>query len=117
MVSCLSFNTVSSVGWYVDSGALRHMTYDKTLFSGLWEQEGVTSVELGDDATYLMREVGSISFRTPLGDVLFVLGLKKILISVSCMVDHQWRDAFEGQHCTINDCSLASPRTLDRGLR
>jgi hypothetical protein len=32
MVSCLSSNIMSSVGWYVDSGALRHMTYDKTLF-------------------------------------------------------------------------------------
>jgi len=29
MASFLSSNTVSSVGWYVDSGASRHMTYDK----------------------------------------------------------------------------------------
>jgi hypothetical protein len=28
MTSCLSSNTMSSVGWYVDSGALSHMTYD-----------------------------------------------------------------------------------------
>jgi hypothetical protein len=35
MVFCISSNIVSSVGWYVDSGALRHMTYEKKLFSRL----------------------------------------------------------------------------------
>jgi hypothetical protein len=28
MVSFLSSNTMLSVGWYVDSGASRHVTYD-----------------------------------------------------------------------------------------
>jgi hypothetical protein len=51
-----------------------------------------------------------------LNDVLFVLGLKKNILSVSCMIDLQCRVAFEGQQCTINDCSLASPRTLARGV-
>jgi hypothetical protein len=62
MVSCLSSNTVSSVGWYVDSGASRHMTYDRKLFNKLQEQEGGMSVELGDDATYPVKGLGSISF-------------------------------------------------------
>ena len=31
LVSCLFSNTMSSVGWYVDSGASRHMTYDLIL--------------------------------------------------------------------------------------
>ena len=48
-VSCLSSNIVCSVEWYVDSGALRFMTY---IFQ---EQEGGISVELGDDVTYLVR--------------------------------------------------------------
>jgi hypothetical protein len=55
MVSCLSTNTVSSVGWYVDSGASRHMTYDRKIFSRFQEQEGGMCVELGDDATYLVK--------------------------------------------------------------
>jgi hypothetical protein len=33
------------------------------------------------------------------------------------MIDFQCRVAFEGQQCTINDCSLASPRTLARGVQ
>lgn len=62
LVPCLSSNTISIVGWYVDSGALRHMTYDRSLFSRIHEQEGGVSVELGDDDTYPVRGVGSISF-------------------------------------------------------
>jgi hypothetical protein len=54
MVSYLSSNTISSVGYYVDNEASRHMTYDRKLFNGFQEQEGGTCVELGDDATYLM---------------------------------------------------------------
>jgi hypothetical protein len=33
MNSCLCSNTFSNVVWYVDNGALRHMTYDRSLFS------------------------------------------------------------------------------------
>jgi hypothetical protein len=81
------------------------------------------SKELGDEATYLARGVGSISFHMPLGDVLelsdiiFVLCLRKNLLSVSCMRDVYWRVSFEGRQCTISDCSLASPRTLARRVR
>ena len=59
----------------------------------IYYQEGGMSVEFGDVATYLMREAASISL-TPKSDVfelmnvLFVLGLKKNILSISCMVDH-----------------------------
>jgi len=46
------------------------MTYDRSLFSIFFEQEGGMSVELGDGATYVVRGVGSISFQMPSGDVL-----------------------------------------------
>jgi len=50
-----------------------------------------------------------------LNDVLVDPSLMKNLLLVSCMEDHQRTVAFEGQHCTINDCSLASLGTLARG--
>jgi hypothetical protein len=53
---------MSSVGWYVDSEASRHMTYDMYLFSMTCDQDRVMSIELGDDATYPVRGVGIISF-------------------------------------------------------
>ena len=37
MVSCLSFHTFSKNTWYVDNGALRHMTSARELFLSLIE--------------------------------------------------------------------------------
>jgi hypothetical protein len=65
MVSSLSMYTVSGVGWYVDSGASRHMTYDRKIFNRFQEQEGGMLVELGDDAMYPVKGLGSISFQMP----------------------------------------------------
>jgi hypothetical protein len=48
---------------------------------------------LGDDATYPVTRMGSVSFSMPSGDVLdiddvlYVLGLMKNLLSVSTMID------------------------------
>jgi hypothetical protein len=53
---------MSSVGCYVDNGASRHMTYDKTLFGMFQEQEKGMYVKLGDDVTYRMKGLKSISF-------------------------------------------------------
>ena len=43
MVSSVSIYTVLGVGWYADSGASRHMTYDRKL------QEGGINMGLRDD--------------------------------------------------------------------
>jgi hypothetical protein len=79
MVSSLYTNIVSSVGWYVDGGESIHMTYDE-IFNKFLEKERIMWVELGDNATYLVKGLGSIPFHMPLGDVLelndvlFVIG-------------------------------------------
>jgi hypothetical protein len=65
MVSRFSTCTVSGIGWYVDIGALRHVTYDKKIFSRFQEEEGGMLAELGDDVTYLVKGLGSISFQFP----------------------------------------------------
>jgi hypothetical protein len=52
-----------------------------------------------------------------LNDVSLGLGLKKNLLSVSCIIDVEWGFAFEKPQCTISDCSLASPRTLARRVK
>jgi hypothetical protein len=51
------------------------------------------SVNLGDDVTYPMRGVGSISFQVPSGDVLELndvlvfTGLNNYLLLISCMTN------------------------------
>jgi hypothetical protein len=80
-------------------------------------------VELGDDASYHVRRISYISFQMPscdvleLSDVLFVPSLMRNLLSMSSMEKVQWRVAFDGQQCTISDCSLAIPRTIVGGVR
>ena len=43
--------------------------------------------------------------------------MRKILLLVSYMTDIHLRLAFDGQQCTITDCSSSSLRTLARGVR
>jgi hypothetical protein len=75
MVLCLSSNFVFGVVWYVDSGASKHMTSNKRAFNKLQEHETSMQVELGDDATYLVAGVGSISFQRPLVDIFELTGV------------------------------------------
>lgn len=122
MVSCLSSNTMSSVGCYGGNGASSPITSDRKLFNRIQAQEGSMSVELTNDATYPIKGLGPISFLTPSSDllelngVLFLTSLKKNILSISYMANLQYRVAFEWQWCTINDCSLASMRTLAWGV-
>jgi hypothetical protein len=46
----------------VDSGASRHMTFNKKAFNRLQEQEDGIQVELGNDATCLVTGLGFVSF-------------------------------------------------------
>jgi hypothetical protein len=88
MVSCISTSTFFGVGWYVDSGASRHMITNKSTFSRLEEQDSNMQVELGDDAKYSVIGMGSISFCMlaekviELHEVLYVHGLSKNLLSI-----------------------------------
>jgi hypothetical protein len=62
MVCFLSTSTVPRNAWYVDSGASRDMTSTRELFSSVTKQDSRVHVELGDDAKYLVAEVGTTPF-------------------------------------------------------
>jgi hypothetical protein len=87
------------------------MTFNKKAFNRLQEQEDGIQVELGNDATCPMIGTGFVSFLMPSGDVLelddvlYVLGLMKSLLSVSCMIDLQCMVEFDGQQVIIRKCS------------
>jgi hypothetical protein len=101
MLSCLSTNTVSGVGSYVDSGASRDMTTNGSTLFRLEEQDTDMEVGLGDDGKYLMIGLGSISFFISIGEVLelhevlYVLVMTKNLISVFCLIDLKCRVKFD----------------------
>jgi hypothetical protein len=55
----------------VDSGAFRHMTSYRNSLKSLTEKNSSLQVELGDNANYVVKEVGT----TTLGTFLEVLGI------------------------------------------
>lgn len=80
------------------------------------------SVQLGDDATYLVRGVGSISFQTPIGDVLelsnvlYVPRLKKNLLSILFMVNLQSMAKFDAQEVIFRRQTHEAKAVRARGL-
>jgi hypothetical protein len=48
--------------WLVDSGASKHMTWFKEILSDFETKSFVKQVDLGDDKSYNIEGVGSISF-------------------------------------------------------
>jgi hypothetical protein len=122
-VLCISTNANSRVGWYVDSGASRHVTFNKKSFNTLRQQEANIQVELGDDATYLVTGMGSVSFNMPSGnvldldDVLFVPDLTKNLLSVSAWTELRFVVEFDDQQVIIGDYNEDPSQVLARGMR
>ena len=90
--------------WLVDNGASKHMTGYKNYLSTLIERESHQKVKLGDDYQYPIKGVGEASYKLEsrillkIKDVLYVLGLKKNLLSISGLEKKGFRVAFvDGQ--------------------
>jgi hypothetical protein len=79
--------------WIIDSGASRHMTGDQARLSNLNEKKTSYKVELGDKTTYPVEGFGQASIKMKtcnyvhLSNVLYVPGLEKNLVSISCLED------------------------------
>ena len=79
--------------WYVNSSASSHMTSKKDCFEFLEETASGSKIYLGDENMYEIKGYGDIPVKLPSGDikhlknVLYVLGIKKNLISVSTITD------------------------------
>jgi hypothetical protein len=75
--------------WLIDSGASRHMRGDCKNFSNMKEKETPHKVELGDKNSYRFKGIGQATIKMEssnsihLSNVLYVLGLKNKLVSIS----------------------------------
>jgi hypothetical protein len=80
-----------SDAWLVDSGASRHITGYQDSLRYLTEKDSTLHVELGNNAKYAVKGVGTTLFQVDFGDslhmrdVLFVPGLWKNLLSISAL--------------------------------
>jgi len=87
-------NTVMGSMWYLDSSALFHMTGCRDYFSELEEKDIQMHIKLGDDRRYNTTGIGIVTYHRESGsplrlkDVMFVLGLKKNIISIAVLEDH-----------------------------
>ena len=83
-----------------DNGASFHMTRDKELFSDLEEKDLEMHIEMGDDGRYSLTDIGTINFERDSGKpfllkyVMYVLGLKKNLVSVALLEDRGYDIVF-----------------------
>jgi hypothetical protein len=85
--------TIEDDMWIIDSGASRHMKGDQARLSELNERKTSYKVELGDKSTYPVEGFGQASIKLESGNhvhlsnVLYVPGLEKNLVSISCLED------------------------------
>jgi hypothetical protein len=96
-ISLLHYSTLNETiednMWIIDSGASRHMTGDQARLSNLNERKTSYKVELGDKSTYLVEGFGQASTKLESGNhvhlsnVLYVPGLEKNLVLISCLED------------------------------
>ncbi|MCO5556563.1 hypothetical protein L7F22_010113 [Adiantum nelumboides] len=117
--------------WYFDSGASRHITSRKDLFSSLDAAPTGKKVTCANNASYPIKGVGKILITISDGsdlclpDVLYVPGIKKNLLFVSSLAKNGLRVIFEDDRCIVRDrkngyslittgCKVQTLRT-DRG--
>lgn len=86
--------------WIIDNGASRHMTGDSKQLHTLSKEQSSHAVELRNNKSYVVKGPGSTSLRLDngaklnLNNILYVPGLKKNLLSISCLEDKGDRIAF-----------------------
>ncbi|MCO5548434.1 hypothetical protein L7F22_001890 [Adiantum nelumboides] len=112
--------------WYFDSGASRHITSRKDLFSSLDAAPAGKKVTCANNASYPIKGVGKILITISNGsdlclpDVLYVPGIKKNLLSVSSLAKNGLRVIFEDDRCIVRDrengYSLITTGSLENGL-
>jgi transposase InsO family protein len=114
--------TIEDDMWIIDSGASRHMTGDQARLSDLNERKTSYKVELGDKSTYPVEGFGQASIKLESGNhvhlsnVLYVPGLEKNLVSISCLEDKGNRIAFIDEKVLSwhKDSSIEYARVIGR---
>ena len=118
-----SINGASSGIWYVDSGASRHMPGVREYFSELSESGTDIEVVLSDDRVVRAVGVGTLKFqresKPPLkvSDVLYVLGMRKNLISISALEDKGYEVLFRGGQVLMYPRGTPADSTRVIGVR
>jgi transposase InsO family protein len=107
--------------WLIDGGASRHMTSFRDHLTNFVEKETHLHVVLGDDARYNVKGVRTSTFQLDsdmqiqLREVLYVLGMKRNLVSISVLDDKGYKVTFlEGRFLAWHkDSHINSAKVID----
>jgi len=105
MIGGVSDNNV----WYVDFGALNHMTSHGEWFRDAKDLKTLGFVETGDDTTHLITQIGKVSLSMQDGqtkylkDILHVPTVTKKLVSVGQMVEQGLQVTFNPNGCFVKN--------------
>ena len=83
-----TFKVMDTCLWYLDSGCLRHMTGDRSLFK-VFESKKGGNVTFGDGSKSQIKgkEIVSLPGLPDIANVLYIKGLKVNLLSISQICD------------------------------
>ncbi|MCO5558079.1 hypothetical protein L7F22_011655 [Adiantum nelumboides] len=123
--ACMSVAADSHV-WYFDSGATKHITSHRDLFTSLESVPHGNSVTCANNASYPVQGVGKIVLTVANGssftlvDALYVPGIKKNLLSISALARLGLVVKFVDDRCIIHDLNfgdeIVASGILCRGL-
>jgi hypothetical protein len=107
--AALSTETYDFDAWFVDSGASIHMTCNKMWYTNFKETQNGASIYLGNDCAHQIKGYGDIPVTLSNGTVchihnaVYVLGIKKNLISMSTIIDQNLKVEFFKNYCIVKD--------------
>ena len=113
-----TFKVMDTCLWYLDSGCLRHMTGDRSLFK-IFESKKGGIVTFSDGSKSHIKGKGIISLpRLPdIVNFLYVEGLRVNLLSISQICDQDFMVLFSKGKCLVMNKSgkklIIGVRTLD----
>ena len=92
--------------WYLDSGCLRHMTWDTNNFATLSRYQEGGTITFKDDSKSNIIGIGNIKIGSSslIENVILVDGLKHNLLSISQLCDWGFKVIFDDSSCNVLDC-------------
>jgi hypothetical protein len=93
--------------WLIDSGCTNHMTYDRDLFKKL-NKSTISKVRTANGALIAVEGSGMVTIKSHFGlelisNVLYVPELNQNLLSVSQLLEKDYKVLFEHKICVIKD--------------
>ena len=123
--ACMAVSDDSDV-WYFDSGATKHITSHRDMFTCLEAVPNGNTVTCANNASYPVKGIGKIVLTSAngssftLSDALYVPGIRKNLLSVSALARLGFVVKFVDDRCTVHDLTsgdtIIASGTLFRGL-